>query len=103
MFRNPGTNREGRSFNALQIEAVWRKAETVWGQDPNLWRKDPCGALTYRALHGDTSSRYGWEVDHIYPVAHGGGDDLNNLQALQWQNNRSKSDKLFGSYCMVGS
>ena len=34
--------------------------------------------------YGDTSSDYGWEIDHIKPVARGGTDNLNNLQALYW-------------------
>jgi len=34
----------------------------------------------------------GWEVDHIRPVSHDGGDDLANLQPLQWKNNRCKGD-----------
>ena len=36
--------------------------------------------------------KYGWKIDHIKPVAKGGTDDLNNLQPLQWANNRHKSD-----------
>lgn len=35
---------------------------------------------------------YGWEIDHIKPSSLGGSDGLYNLQPLQWENNRSKSD-----------
>lgn len=38
------------------------------------------------------TTQYGWEVDHIKPVAHGGTDNVANLQALHWQNNRHKGD-----------
>jgi 5-methylcytosine-specific restriction endonuclease McrA len=37
---------------------------------------------------------YGWEIDHINPVANGGTDIDNNLQPLNWKNNAAKSDKL---------
>ena len=42
--------------------------------------------------HGNRFSKYGWEIDHIDLVANGGGDDLNNLQPLNWNNNASKGD-----------
>ena len=48
--------------------------------------------------HADTNSKYGWEIDHIYPTALGGTDDLDNLQPLYWEYNRQKGDT-YPWYC----
>ena len=100
--RNPNTNKEGRSFDPATVEAVWRKGQPVAGQDPAVYRKDSCGAWMSRPGHGNTTD-HGWEVDHIIPVAKGGGDDLANLQPLQWQNNRHKSDNWPNWTCAIAS
>jgi len=42
--------------------------------------------------HGNTEAKYGWEIDHIKPLAMGGLDNIDNLQPLQWENNRKKGD-----------
>ena len=63
------------------------------GFDSAVWRQDSCEARMRRDAYGDTTENgFGWEVDHVLAVANGGSDDLWNLQALQWQNNRAKSD-----------
>lgn len=91
--RRPGTDRHGREFPPATVEAVWRKGRPIPGYSPAEWRADMCGAPMSRREYGNTASRYGWEIDHIVPIARGGTDDLQNLQPLQWENNRRKGDK----------
>jgi hypothetical protein len=92
MPRNHGTNTQGGSFDEATISRVWTKGKTIPNYDPGTWRYDIYGAVMKRQEHGNTSSKHGWEVDHITPVARRGTDDLSNLQPLQWENNRKKGD-----------
>ena len=78
--------------NKQQKETAWNKAQPIKGKNPDLYRKDPYGNTMYKPSYGK-QSEMGWEVDHKYPVAKGGTDSSRNLQAVQWEENRSKSDK----------
>ncbi len=101
-FRRRSTTRQGVDFSDIVKRAVWNKARMIPGADINLWRMDACGALIYWFDYGKTQiGGFGWEIDHIQPVALGGVDQFSNLQALQWQNNRHKSDSLSQNYCVV--
>lgn len=99
MARNHNTQCNGSAFDSATIEAVWRKgeAESVSG-----FRKDRCGASMQRSKYGKTE-QWGWEIDHINPVANDGSDDLSNLQPLQWENNRHKGDDYPNQSCKVRS
>lgn len=71
---------------------VWQKGRTIPGFDAGVWRHDTCGAVMRYNEHGNTNSEYGWEIDHIRPQAKGGQTTWDNLQPLNWKNNRAKSD-----------
>lgn len=84
------------------INLVWQRATPIHTEDPSVERRDVCGARIRRADYGLTSKATGWEIDHVMPVAEGGGDDLINLQPLQWQNNWAKGDMWPAvAYCVV--
>ena len=80
------------SINNDKTQKVWDKAKKARGKDPDQYRRDTNGNLMFRHSHGKQSDM-GWEVDHSKPVSKGGTDHLNNLNALNWKENRKKSDK----------
>jgi hypothetical protein len=82
----------GGAFSDAVIQAVWEKGRPAQGYDPRSVRVDRYGSPIARDQHGKKTP-LGWEVDHITAVANGGTDHLSNLQPLQWETNRRKSDK----------
>jgi len=74
------------------IDQIWEKALIVTGIDPKLYRKDCAGAWISRTAYGDADSIFGWEIDHIYPVALGGDNNIINLRPMNCRNNRSKGN-----------
>ena len=74
------------------IERIWQKAREVEGFPPDLLRQDVCGALIMLSKYNDTTSEYGWGIDHIFPEALGGDDNMLNLRPLHCRNLMSKAD-----------
>lgn len=86
------TTLKGTAFDQQTIQRVWEKGRFVPGENPALIRKDQCGAKMKRHEYGNTNSSFGWEIDHIIPESQGGNDRIENLQPLQWENNRAKGE-----------
>ena len=74
------------------IQLVWEKGIVEENYDQNIVRKDACGAWILRNSYGNRNSKFGWEIDHVYPVALGGNNEEKNLRPMQWENNLSKAD-----------
>jgi len=81
-------------------DEIWQKARSIEKktflnhdvQNSNdEFRLDDLGAIIKYGDYG-TESKYGWNIDHILPIAKGGTDDSINLQVLHWKNNKAKGD-----------
>lgn len=99
MAHNRNKTTSGGGFSTETIRAVWAKGKIIDGVSSVLKRKDSCGAIMEYSQYGNDNSQVGWEIDHIRPKAQGGGDELSNLQPLQWENNRHKADNYPNWYC----
>ena len=71
-------------FSEEDIQKVWNKGATVSGYDSEKFRKDKCDAWMTRSQYGNRDSIYGWEIHHVDPD---GGDKIENLLPMQWENN----------------
>lgn len=87
--RKLGTRVDGKPFDKATIDAVWEKAKKEFGF--YYFRRDVCGSVIAKHEYGKLT-RYGWVIDHIIPVSMNGTDDIDNLQALHWENNLCKGD-----------
>ncbi len=76
----------------LLKRVVWAKGREIPNYDPAVWRWDVCGNVMKYSEHGNTESEHGWEIDHVIPRAKDGKSTPDNLQPLNWKNNRRKGD-----------
>ena len=90
MFRQPSTNSSGKPFDEATVEAVWNKAAPSPRHSP--LRVDARGALIWKEGYANTNSRFGWVIARRRPLSEGGGDELDNLEPLQWENYRNNGD-----------
>lgn len=74
-----------------ELDAIFSKATPIVA-GTTTFRKDCYGNMISRTAYGLTNNPFGWEVDHIKPIAKGGSNELKNLQPLCIKANRSKSD-----------
>lgn len=76
------------------VNQVWAKGRTVYGENPNRFRKDACGAWIAGAHYGNRQSEFGWVIARR---SLSGGDGLENLIPLQWQNGVDAAGNLIGN------
>ena len=88
------------NFTIDIINQVWEKGTVVDAYNKDKYRKDNCGAWMDKDKYG-TEEDFGWEIDHVYPIAKGGDDSIINLRPMQWQNNRSKNNSYPSYQCLV--
>ncbi len=70
---------------------VWEHAKKVVGYDSSIWRQDFAGAWIRRDSY-KSQSKYGWTVETMVPLEYGGKFQLDNLEAVHWQNALSKGN-----------
>ncbi len=88
-----------REYGEETIAAVWEKGRVVPGTDPSRRRKDCCGAWIDRDQYGVMMENgTGWEIGSV-PDESGG--DAENLQPLQWENNRARLAVSSGTWFCV--
>lgn len=81
-------------------QEIFDKCRKVPGLPEDIWRMDAADAIIKRTSYGCDDELYGWEIDHVIPrslleehkVPEDLIDDEQNLRAMNWNNNRSKSD-----------
>ena len=88
-------------WNALSKDdqrkrAAWEKAFPIPRHDATVIRSDFEDKIIKWAEYGQQSS-YGWEIDHITPIAIGGTDTLDNLRARHFRRGNRSAGAFLGN------
>jgi hypothetical protein len=81
-------------------EIAWKQARIVQGHDPSVERWDACGAWIHYEDFENRESDFGWEIDHVIPIAtlrlrkvpRKLWNHESNIRAMHWKNNQSKAN-----------
>ena len=98
-------------YTEEQKDEIFQKCRTIEGMNSKMWRLDASGAIIRRTSYGRDDELYGWEIDHVIPVAildkykvpEGLQNNSTNLRALNWNNNVSKGDSYPGYDIVITS
>ncbi len=74
--------------------AVWKKGNNLRKEGNYFYCEDSEQNKIRYDAYGNRNDVEGWEIDHINPKSRGGGDELSNLQPLQWEANMEKANKI---------
>ena len=61
-----------KDFTPAEKKLVWDRARQIDSVDPDTMRQDYAGAWIRFVDYGNRNSQYGWEIDHLKPLAQGG-------------------------------
>lgn len=81
-------------------EIAWNSARIVPEHDPEVERLDACGAWIHYPDFENHNSDFGWDIDHVYPIAklrtkkvpRDLWNHSSNIRAMHWKNNMSKAN-----------
>lgn len=81
------------TYTANELSKIWHKGRSAPPpyDDTLVWRADARGTLIKWSEYGKLT-KHGWNVDHIVPSSKGGGDGIDNLRPMHWQNNAARQD-----------